>query len=93
MSVPRARSRKPSAVARELLRNFPKAGGKRRRRKRKGGSKQEAGSKRNGPATKANGARADEQDVEELDLDELENGAGAEEVDEELQAAEAADES
>ena len=29
-------ARKPSAVARELLRNFPKAGGRRRRRKRKG---------------------------------------------------------
>ena len=30
-------SRKPSAVARELLRNFPKGGRKRRRRKKKGG--------------------------------------------------------
>jgi hypothetical protein len=87
-------ARKPSAVARELLRNFPKAGGRKRRRKRKGGSKQD-GSKRNG-AAKANGARAEEQDVEELDLEELENGAGAEEVDEveeDLEAAEAADES
>jgi hypothetical protein len=85
-------ARKPSAVARELLRNFPKAGGRRRRRKRKGGS-QEGGSKKNGRSPKANGARADEQDVEELDLEELENGAGAEEVDEELEAAEATDES
>src|SRR3954454_281347 len=87
-------ARKPSAVARELLRNFPKAGGRKRRRKRKGGSKQD-GSKRNG-AAKANGVRAEEQDVEELDLEELENGAGAEEVDEveeDLEAAEAADES
>jgi superfamily II DNA or RNA helicase len=85
-------ARKPSAVARELLRNFPKAGGRRRRRKRKGGS-QAGGSKKNGAAAKGNGARADEQDVEELDLVELENGAGAEEVDEDLEAAEAADES
>ena len=30
-------ARKPSAVARELLRNFPKSGGSRRRRRRKGG--------------------------------------------------------
>jgi hypothetical protein len=30
-------ARKPSAVARELLRNFPKSGSRRRRRKRKGG--------------------------------------------------------
>jgi len=85
-------ARKPSAVARELLRNFPKAGGKRRRRKRKGGSK-DGGAKKNGAASKANGARADEQDVEELDLEELENDAGADEVDEDLEAAEAADES
>src|SRR3954463_2155692 len=85
-------ARKPSAVARELLRNFPKAGGRRRRRKRKGGGQQD-GSKRNGEARKANGARADEQDVEELDLEELENGGGAEEVDEDLEAAEAAEES
>jgi ribonuclease E len=84
-------ARKPSAVARELLRNFPKAGGRRRRRKRKGGGQQE-GSKKNG-AAKANGARAEEQDVEEIELEELENGAGAEEVDEDLEAAEAADES
>jgi ribonuclease E len=85
-------ARKPSAVARELLRNFPKAGGRKRRRKRKGGSKQD-GSRKNGAARKSNGARADEQDVEELDLEELENGDGAEEVDEDLEAAEAADES
>src|SRR3954464_1276723 len=80
-------ARKPSAVARELLRNFPKAGGRKRRRKRKGGGQQD-GSKKNGAASKANGARADEQDVEELDLDELENGDGDEELDEDLEAAE-----
>jgi superfamily II DNA or RNA helicase len=43
-------ARKPSAVARELLRNFPKSGGRRRRRKRKSKN----GSKSNG----ANGAEA-----------------------------------
>ncbi|MGH2957797.1 MAG: DEAD/DEAH box helicase, partial [Solirubrobacterales bacterium] len=36
-------ARKPSAVARELLRNFPKSGSRRRRRKRKSGSKDGAG--------------------------------------------------
>ena len=30
-------ARKPSAVARELLRNFPKAGGRRRRRRGRNG--------------------------------------------------------
>ncbi len=43
-------ARKPSGVARELLRNFPKSGSRRRRRKRKGG-----GGKGNGGG---NGARA-----------------------------------
>jgi ribonuclease E len=88
-------ARKPSAVARELLRNFPKAGGKRRRRKRKGGS-QSGASKKNGAAAKANGKQVDdhtdEQDIEELDAVDGENGAAAE-ADEELEAAEAADES
>ncbi|MEK6272094.1 MAG: hypothetical protein AABM42_05535, partial [Actinomycetota bacterium] len=32
-------ARKPSAVARELLRNFPKSGGKRRRRRGKNGQR------------------------------------------------------
>jgi ribonuclease E len=40
-------ARKPSAVARELLRNFPKSGGRRRRRRKRG----------NGGADGANGAR------------------------------------
>ena len=34
-------ARKPSAVARELLRNFPKSGGSRRRRRRKGRGREE----------------------------------------------------
>lgn len=43
-------ARKPSAVARELLRNFPKGGKKRRRRKKKGGDgdKPTNGNTRNG---------------------------------------------
>jgi ribonuclease E len=76
-------ARKPSAVARELLRNFPKSGGgRRRRRKRKGGSE------KNGGGAKANGERT--ANVEELEV-ESQNGS-AREVDEELEAAEAADE-
>src|SRR4051794_25357260 len=90
-------ARKPSAVARELLRNFPKAGGRRRRRKRKGGgSQQNGGSKKNGAAAEGNGKqtddRADEHDIEELDLADGENGAAVE-ADDDLEAAEAADES
>ena len=42
-------ARKPSGVARELLRNFPKTGGRRRRRKRKSGGQRGGG----------NGAKAD----------------------------------
>jgi hypothetical protein len=85
-------ARKPSAVARELLRNFPKSGGRRRRRKRKGGSQDGRGAAKNGKAREPKADRDDELDVEELDLDESENGS-APEADEELEAAEAADES
>src|SRR5215207_426477 len=67
-------ARKPSAVARELLRNFPKSGGRRRRRKRKGASK-------DGGSAERNGARAESND-EQQEPDELEagseNGAGPE---------------
>ncbi|HEX2360379.1 MAG TPA: DEAD/DEAH box helicase family protein [Solirubrobacterales bacterium] len=48
-------ARKPSGVARELLKNFPKAGSRRRRRKRKG---QAQGQGRN--ASRSNGAKASE---------------------------------
>jgi ribonuclease E len=85
-------ARKPSAVARELLRNFPKAGGRRRRRKRKGGSQDGAASKKNGAAAEANGEHTDENDIEEIDVADGENGSAAE-ADDELEAAEAADES
>jgi ribonuclease E len=74
-------ARKPSAVARELLRNFPKSGGRRRRRKRKGGG---AGKSR---GAKANGARAEEQDVEELEATEGENGSAPEAEEAETEAA------
>jgi ribonuclease E len=87
-------ARKPSAVARELLRNFPKSGGRRRRRKKKGGS-QEKPAKQNGAA--ANGEPTDEQELEELELEETGNGAGPEDAEdderdaEEIEAAEGAD--
>ena len=73
-------ARKPSAVARELLRNFPKAGGRRRRRKRKGGS-QDGGAQRNGKATEAQAApeeRDEELDVDELEVTESGNGSAPE---------------
>jgi ribonuclease E len=47
-------ARKPSAVARELLRNFPKAGGKRRGRRRRGG--QRGGAEQNGAQTNGGGS-------------------------------------
>ncbi len=84
-------ARKPSAVARELLRNFPKSGGRRRRRKRKGGSRENGASEKNGAPIKANGEQIEEQDVEELEA--VGENGGAPEPDEELEAAEAADES
>ena len=78
-------ARKPSAVARELLRNFPKSGGRRRRRKRKGGSKDGGAPEKNGAAAKANGEQAEELEAAS------ENGATPDA--DELEAAEAADES
>jgi ribonuclease E len=61
-------ARKPSAVARELLRNFPKSGGRRRRRKRKAGSKDGSGPEA------ANGAKAAKGGASEAKAD-SENGA------------------
>jgi ribonuclease E len=49
-------ARKPSAVARELLRNFPKSGGRRRRRRTKSGSQANGGTKRSGNGREKNGA-------------------------------------
>jgi len=68
-------ARKPSAVARELLRNFPKSGGRRRRRRRKGGSQDGEKPQENG-RTKASGSEngaapeVDEVEAGELDTDE-----------------------
>jgi ribonuclease E len=77
-------ARKPSGVARELLRNFPKSGSRRRRRKRRGPSKDGAG--RDG----ANGAEA--KATEARGADDVESGNGAEAADLEP-SAEAAEES
>jgi hypothetical protein len=70
-------ARKPSAVARELLRNFPKSGSKRRRRKRKpggsgngnggGGRARGSGAKRNGASEKK---KQPDEDVPEPSEDE-----------------------
>jgi hypothetical protein len=55
-------ARKPSGVARELLRNFPKSGSRRRRRKRKGGggngAKANGGGGARAEASSKNGAEA-----------------------------------
>ena len=86
-------ARKPSAVARELLRNFPKSGGRRRRRKRKG-AKENGRAEKGGAAAEANGelteSQRDEHEVEELETD-SENGSAPEAED--VEAAEAAEES
>ena len=94
-------ARKPSAVARELLRNFPKSGGRRRRRKRKGGSQNGGAAEKNGAAAEAaaeqaetNGEAEDHDDLEELEVETSENG-GAPETSEgeadEVEARDAAD--
>ncbi|MBK5233505.1 MAG: DEAD/DEAH box helicase family protein [Thermoleophilia bacterium] len=62
-------ARKPSAVARELLRNFPKGGKKRRRRKKKGagGENQNNGNQQNGKVKKdgiGNGSEAKKEKTE-----------------------------
>jgi ribonuclease E len=51
-------ARKPSAVARELLKNFPKGGKRRRKRKRGGGAQNENG---NAPEAATNGEAQQEQ--------------------------------
>ncbi|HEX6116808.1 MAG TPA: DEAD/DEAH box helicase family protein [Solirubrobacterales bacterium] len=67
-------ARKPSAVARELLRNFPKSGGgKRRRRRRRGGESKKGGGRAKGQTGGKdegdNGGRI-EADAEEREADE-----------------------
>jgi ribonuclease E len=91
-------ARKPSAVARELLRNFPKSGGRRRRRKRKGGS-QDGGAEKSGAAKAAaeqaeTNGETEEQELEELDVETSDNGSApdtAEGDPDEVEAADAAD--
>ena len=74
-------ARKPSGVARELLRNFPKSGSRRRRRKRKPSQDGRRAKKSNGAAASADG---------EVDLTGAEdNGGGPADVDD--QVAEAVD--
>jgi ribonuclease E len=67
-------ARKPSAVARELLRNLPKGGKKRRRRKRRGedeGSEETRGNKQNGRGRgKVAGPIDDARDDEAVDEEE-----------------------
>jgi ribonuclease E len=83
-------ARKPSGVARELLRNFPKSGSRRRRRKRKGangkGSNGKGGDGNGGSRGRANPGRADGDDPKESPEVEPDSGNGA------RPAAEGADE-
>jgi superfamily II DNA or RNA helicase len=68
-------ARKPSATARELLRNFPKGGKKRRKRKKgKGGGE---GAKKSAAAAKRNGAEArdEEAPIEAIPAEVGENGS------------------
>jgi ribonuclease E len=58
-------ARKPSAVARELLRNFPKGGKRRRKRKRGGGAQAEG---ENGAAGNGEGAKPAQSEAGEVDL-------------------------
>jgi ribonuclease E len=67
-------ARKPSAVARELLRNFPKSGGRRRRRKRKGASKDGATPEKNGAPADAQAEPTDGHEVDQVEADESGNG-------------------
>jgi hypothetical protein len=61
-------ARKPSALARELLKNFPKKGGRRRGRRRGGGQGGKSGGGKSGggkgaAAAKRNGAQAPEEEL------------------------------
>jgi ribonuclease E len=85
-------ARKPSAVARELLRNFPKSGGRRRRRKRKGGSQDGATPEKNGAPAQGQVEPTDEQELEQLEAAESGNGAAAEAEEPEADELEAAEE-
>jgi ribonuclease E len=81
-------ARKPSAVARELLRNFPKGGKRRRKRKRGGagqgegenGSAPEAAAKPKRPRRKKAGSKAGEVDLAGADGDAIAGGGDDDEV-------------
>jgi ribonuclease E len=74
-------ARKPSAVARELLRNFPRSGGKRRRqRKRKGGGKQRNGAKAQANGGNEGGGKAGANGKGSVDADGAETEVGAAET-------------
>jgi ribonuclease E len=64
-------SRKPSAVARELLKNFPKGGRKRRRRKKKGGG--------NGNGAEGSGENGQAREATKSDRPEAVDGPGTDE--------------
>jgi hypothetical protein len=51
-------ARKPSAVARELLRNFPRSGGRRRRRRGKNGGRAQNGGGNGAENGRKDGAKA-----------------------------------
>jgi ribonuclease E len=62
-------ARKPSAVARELLRNFPKGGKRRRKRKRGGNGEGENGNAENGAAEAVQNGSAPELEAESVNGD------------------------
>ena len=70
-------ARKPAALARELLRNFPKGrrGSKRRRRKSTGGEPAGDASTRTSPQTPDTDLEDGQEPTRDLDLDEDDGGA------------------
>ena len=67
-------ARKPCAVARELLRNFPKGGKRRRKRKRGGNGDAEGGGNGGAPDAARNGSEAEFDDDFDLDAGSSSNG-------------------
>jgi ribonuclease E len=69
-------ARKPSATARELLRNFPKGGKRRRKRKR---TRQGEGAAKGAASAEGNGAASAEDltEIEETAVEVAENGSGS----------------
>jgi ribonuclease E len=73
-------ARKPSAIARELLRNFPK-GGKRRSKRGRKRAKKDGEAAKKGTAVKANAKIEEAEDVEELEPDAAEPDGSEPELD------------